>query len=261
MLVSRREYKVMLDHRLFLDRGPAVEAFGRDLHGCAKRLKGIECDGEFREEKRREIAFLDTSDRTIALNRLVLRRRSELEGQQEVEYTLKCRSPDRYVAAGADLAVAEGLKPKVKFEEDIGAPFVVRFSHSATVEGPDEAPADLGSAAELFPTLGELERDGQRCPGGLKLRPVGGLRAHERVVSGPTLTFHETEAEAALVLWSDGPAGRPLVAEFSFRYGRPEEDYSPRAARLAMTFFEEFQRSDWCLADGRTKTKFVYGEA
>lgn len=255
--VSRREYKVMLDHRLFTDRKPAAEAFCRELHSCARRLKGVECDGEFKKTKKRVITFLDTRDHTINLNRLVFRQRTDAESD-EVEYTLKCRSPDRYVAAGADVSAAKSLKNTRKFEEDIGSPFVVRFSHSSTTEGPKKCPVSLKDAARLFPVLGELQRDGQRCPDGLELFPVNALNPFERVLTGPVLKFHKTEAEIALILWSDGPDGRPIVAEFSFRYGQDGEEYSSKVARKAMEWFEEVQRMDWYMPGVRTKTAHVY---
>jgi len=252
--ITSREYKVMLDHRMFADRKQAAANLCREIHACAKRLEDIECDGEFNETKKRELVFLDTRDETINLNRFVFRQRTE---QGRTEYTLKCRSPDRYVAAGADVRSPKGMKEE-KLEEDIGAPFVARFSHSNTVKGPDKAPKTLKLAAKLFPALGELERDGESCSDELELRPVNALKAYERVMVGPTLRFDLTEAEVALILWSNGLEGRPLVAEFSFRYKHKREDYGTKAVRLAMKFFDELQRLDWCVPEGRTKTQYAY---
>ena len=255
--ISSREYKVMLDHRLFVERKVAAERFCAELHACAKRFKSVECDKQFTKTKKREIVFLDTRDETIHLNRFVFRQRHDVE-KNTAEYTLKCRSPDRYVAASANVASAKGIAPDEKFEEDVGAPFVCRFSHSNTVEGSNKAPKTLGQAARLFPALGKLKRDGENCSDQLDLRPVNAMKAFERVLSGPILVFQETKAEVALILWSDGEDGRPLVAEFSFRYASKGEDFSPKAARLAMEFFEDLQRLDWCLPEGQTKTQFTY---
>jgi len=257
--VSSREYKVMLDHRLFLDRKPAAEAFCRDLHSCAARLTKIKCDGEFRSSSKREIVFLDTPDQTIALNELVFRQRTDLE-KGISEYTLKCRSPDRYIAAAAKLENAGPRKgkPDEKFEEDIGAPFVVRFSHSSTVEGPRAVPKTLRQAAKIFPALSRLKRDELPCSPGLELRPANAMTIFERVLKGPKLRFDKVEAEIALILWSDGEEGRPIVGEFSFRYGDSDEQYDPKAARRAMEFFTECQKMDWCLPEARTKTQFIY---
>jgi hypothetical protein len=255
--LSRREYKAMFDHRLFADRKEAAAAFCRELHACCKRLRGIECDGEFRKTTKREITFLDTRDRTIALNKFVFRQRIDIESKV-AEYTLKCRSPDRYVAAGARVTAGKGLKPKAKFEEDIGAPFDVRFSSSNSVRGPSETPESLADASRIFPVLGELERDGERCPASVHVLPVNAQYIFERVLSGPVLRFYKTEAEVALILWQDGPRGRPLVAEFSFRYGHHSEEYCSKAADRALAVFGEIQRMDWCLANSITKTAFAY---
>lgn len=258
--VTRREYKVMLEHRMFVERRTAAEAFCRELRACTARLDGVECDGHFEKAKQRQIVFLDTPDNTVLLNGFVFRQRISLSGNRGTEYTLKCRSPDRYVATGADIRAGKGLTGVPKLEEDIGAPFVVRFSHSATVRQDERAPKTLDAAARLFPALGKLLRDGKGCPGKVRLWPLNGMRAYERVLTGPTLRFGKTSAEVALILWSDGPDGRPLCAEFSFRYADKNERYSTDDARLAMTFFADLQRMDWCLSGARTKTQYVYKE-
>lgn len=249
----------MLDHRLFADRKRAADDFNGEVHACARRFKGVECEGAFTKTKRRKIRFLDTRDGTIAMNRLLLRQREDLDAKV-TEYTLKCRSPDRYVASGARVQAANAAKQEEKLEEDVGAPFVCRFSHSSTIRGRKKPPAILAEGAELFPVLAKLERDGQRCASDLELEAVNALTAFERVVKGPMLQFDKVEAEVALILWSDGPDGRSLVSEFSFRYGHKKEGFEPKAARLAMHFFEEIQRLDWCLPEGRTKTQYVYRE-
>lgn len=59
--ISRREYKVMLDHRLFVDRKESAASFCRDLSSLAKRLRKVGCDSEFDGTDKREIVFLDTS--------------------------------------------------------------------------------------------------------------------------------------------------------------------------------------------------------
>jgi hypothetical protein len=228
-----------------------------DLHASGKRLEGIEVDGEFEKTKKRAIVFLDTPDETIALNRLVFRQRTDFE-KERTEYTLKCRSPDRYVAAGADLKAGNGFEEEIKLEEDISAPFSVRFSHSNTIQGRAKAPKNLQEAAEMFPVLGKLERDGNLCPDDVLLRPVKAIEAYERVLVGPIVKFKKTEAEVALILWSDGKDGRPLVAELSYRYGNDDGRYTPGVASLAMRFFEELQRLDWCAPNAQTKTQFVY---
>ncbi|MCI0627623.1 MAG: hypothetical protein L0387_39235 [Acidobacteria bacterium] len=153
--VSRREYKVMLDHRRFVDRKRAVKKFWGEVCACCEGLK-VRCKDEFDTTDKRVIAFLDTANQSIRANYLVFRQRFNVESG-ETEYTLKCRSPDRYVAASANVRASKGLDDRPKFEEDIGAPFVSRFSRSSTVLEPEEAPSSLKEAAKLFPGLGKLK--------------------------------------------------------------------------------------------------------
>src|SRR3954465_11772982 len=95
MKLISREYKVMLDHEGFVDRPAALRSLREELAALAKGVGRMATKGDFDEGEGRAIAFLDTPD--LALRRLgfVLRRR--LAGRK-AEYTLKCRSGDRYFA-------------------------------------------------------------------------------------------------------------------------------------------------------------------
>ena len=255
------EYKVMLDHRMFDDAKSVLAMFEAELVVLCKTLPKVKLRGKFKLAEKREIVFLDTIDQLIADNRLILRQRIERVKRRRVEYTLKCRSPDRHFAVGADVRAGRELAAKIKLEEDVGPPFVSRFSLSSTVEGKRRMPRNLREAARYFPVLKRLERDGRRCPLKLKLAPVNGVRAFERVFAGMKLKLPKTNAEVAVILWSNGRRGRPLVAEFSFRYPVDEGSNSRETALAAMRVFESLQQLDWCLPDARTKTRYVYREA
>ncbi len=261
MKVVSREYKVMLDHQAFAARKEAAELFWKELTDLGKTIafKGKGC---FDSTKKREVLFLDTPDVTLRRNGLVLRVRENRE-EESLQYTLKCRSPDRYLAAGVDLSPAEDLDCnddhcnddhcKEKLEEDIAAPFRSRFSHSTTLTFADgnkprfgKMPKSLCQAAELFPVLTDLRLDGFNCPGDTKLVAVNGVRAFERVLTGPSIEFDSEDAEVALILWSSSRKGRPLVAEFSFRYKDKKEDFSRAVAKAAKDFYGVLQRHDWC---------------
>jgi len=175
--VCSREYKIMLDHCLFKDRKQAVARFWHEVCRAAERV-AVNTKGEFKKTKKREITFLDTTNGSITLNGFVLRQRVHLESN-ETEFTLKCRSPDRYVAAGAEVQPADTTNEAVKLEEDIGTPFVSRFSHSGTIRGSKDAVSTLGQAAAFFPVLRRIERDGAVCPPHLTLQAVNSLRAFE----------------------------------------------------------------------------------
>jgi len=253
--LNSREYKVMVDHRLFVDRKSAALGFWRDVSACAKRLPITDHSGSFDEVSKREIVFLDTPDRTIAHNGFVFRQRREVT-KGRAEYTLKCRSPDRFVASCADVSAADDFEVKHKLEEDIAAPFISRYSNSNTIRASKQPPRNLHQASRLFPVLGELSYDGRKCSDKIRLKPTSSHTMFERVLSGPTLTFGKIEAEVALILWSDGAAGRPLVAEFSFRY--TVRRISGAAPHMAMEFFLKVQALDWCLPESRTKTQYIY---
>ena len=94
---------------------------------------------------------------------------------------------------------------------------------------------------------------------------MNGITAYERVYTGTRLIFEgaepdgdEEEASVALILWSDGDEGRPLVAELSFRLEDKKERFSRGLSRSARSFYEGVQRLDRARPEGRTKTEFIY---
>jgi hypothetical protein len=265
MKLASREYKAMLDHRQFGDRQAAVDAFWLEVEDLARTIPSTRTRDTLDKKERRTIVFLDTPDLTLRRNGLVLRRR---RGDDAPLYTLKCRSEDRYFAAGTDLAAAGGLDADEKLEEDIAPPFRCRFSHSNTVTveegaGGRAAPTTLGEASAIFPILGTLTHDGRACPPDTALTPVHNIEAFERVYTGAKLAFglgpgSDEEASVALILWSAGKEGRPLVAEFSFRLKDEEERFTRGLAASARAFFEAVQHLDWCRPDAVTKTEYIY---
>ncbi len=255
--VTSREYKLMLDHRLFAIRDEAAAIFGDDLARCTSSIDLVKLKGRFDRISKRQITFLDTPHNTIRLNGWVLRQRNSHESDS-TEYTLKCRSPDYYLAREVDVAAGEGLHSRVKLEEDIAAPFAPRYSRSCTVTGTSETPKNLKEASAIFPVLGDLTRDGLRSHGDVKLVPTSSVAIFERVLTGPRLKIAGVEAEIALILWSDQQKRRPLVAEFSFRYAVPKKAAIGVTAEHAMKLFLAIQRLDWCLTEARTKTQYAY---
>lgn len=124
--ISSREYKVMLDPRLFTDGNSAISELRTDLMRLAGDF-GIASKGKLDRIERRVIQFLDTPDSTLLRNHLILRHRA-LDSDKDSEFTLKCRFEDRYVAFEKDLRPSRGLEGMSKFEEDIAAPFSSRYS-------------------------------------------------------------------------------------------------------------------------------------
>jgi hypothetical protein len=263
----------MIDSSLFADLDDALSNVLDDLRDLAQSLD-LECAGNFdaTDPKERTILFLDTPDFTLRQNGLLLRQRVK-RNSGATEYTLKCRTEDRYVAAGRDLRLGPQLEHDSKFEEDIGVPFISRFSHSMTVSLDEHEklagkkyPNTLAAAAKLFPGLLTIRRDRLPCPPETTLAPVHGLKVLERVFTEATVRFPGgrerssfTLAPMALILWSKGKKGRILTAECSFRYTDEKETFSLELASAARQFFEGLQYQDWTRPEAITKTQYMYG--
>lgn len=273
MHIRSREYKVIADSSLFVNAKHFLTDVLDDLGNLAHSL-GLEFQGEFNDADPRErtIVFLDTPDFTLRRNSLLMRQRINRKNRS-IEYTLKCRTEDRYIAEGSNLGLGLGLDAKPKFEEDVGCPFVSRFSRSITITLDDndeliseKHPKVVSAAARLFPGLLDLGRDGMLCAPETELLPVNGRAVFERVFLGPKIGFprsqHDyTPASVAVILWSKDKSSRPLTAEISFRYEDDNEDFAPEVAIVARRFFEGLQHLDWTRPDGTTKTQFMYGGA
>ncbi|GAA5506169.1 hypothetical protein [Novipirellula caenicola] len=260
-LVTSREYKAMLDPCLFNNTRDGFEEIRQDLQRLAKRLDA-KVSKRFDRFDQRKIRFLDTPDFSFRHNQLVLRHRQEKGSSGDGEFTLKCRSSDRYLAAGVDLRPANKLEGESKFEEDIAAPFASRFSRSVTIPSRGgDLPDTVAEASRLFPVLGKLPRDGRRLPGKTPVFNVHGFVAHEQVRKGLKLRLSDdVDGSVAVILWSHAAKSRILCAEFSFRYGDKKEKYSTVAAQTAYDLFTAIQKLDWCQPNGVTKTQFAYQE-
>jgi hypothetical protein len=271
MHVTSREYKVIVDSSLCVDLDAALCSILDESRDLARSL-GLGFAGKFDtvDPKERTIRFLDTPDSTVRQNGLLLRQRVKRK-RGTTEYTLKCRTPDRYIAAGRDLSPGRKLKHESKFEEDIGVPFISRFSHSTTISLDDDAelagenyPKTLLAATKLFPGLLSLHRDGLPCAPETALASVNGLKVFERVFGGPIVHFPHARdgsspASMALILWSRSKKGRMLTAELSFRYTDEQEAFPADVASGAKLFFEGLQHLDWTRPEAITKTQYMYG--
>ncbi len=281
MQVESREYKVIVDTTTFADLSTGLSNILDDVKDVANSLRFDVSDTfDLDKPKERTILFLDTPDFTLRTSGLLLRQRVNQKEDGKTEYTLKCRTEDRYIAAGQVRDEKSGMKSKSKFEEDIACPFVSRFSHSAIVSfddgdelAGDQFPNTLAAAASLFPQLAELKHDEMLCSSQTVLRPVNERQVWEQVFTGPEVQFPRGNgsssvmpAEIALILWSKvkpdrskREGGRLLTAELSFRYEDENESFSIDVAKAAKQFFARLQCCDWARPDGSTKTEYMYG--
>jgi hypothetical protein len=271
MKVESREYKLLVNHEPFADPPEAVKAVWDEIEEAAKTLPMVQTKGKLDEHETRRIIFLDTPDHTLRRNGLVLRQRVVDEAQ---EYTLKCRSEDRYFVAGTNVGAADGLEGEAKLEEDIAPPFRCRLSHSATITlagdskvALQKTPKTLREATAFFPVLGTLRTDGRPCAPETSLDAVNSITVNESVWKGGKIVF-ESDGEAkskkatvALILWARGKADRPAVAELSFRLKDNDERFSRNLAEAARSVYMLLQRLDCSRPEGMTKTEYIYRDA
>jgi hypothetical protein len=266
MNVESREYKLLVDHKPFAEPAEALRAIWNEIEEAVNTLETVRTKGKFDESERRNIVFLDTADRTLRRHGLVLRRRA---GDDAVEYTLKCRSEDRSFVVGTDVGAAQELNGKAKLEEDIAPPFRCRHSHSATIRlvadrATARAPTTLGEASDFFPILGTLRTDGRPCAPETGLAAVNHITVDESVWSGAKLVFDRNDdadaekATVALILWSRGKHGRPVMAELSFRMKEGEERFGRGLAIAARSAYTLLQRLECSRPEGTTKTDYIY---
>src|SRR5262245_55575715 len=106
MQVTSREYKVIVDGSLFADVEVGLSDILDDLGDLGQSV-GVEIGQKFdhKDPTERSIVFLDTPDFTLHENGLLFRQRVKRKSGQ-TEYTLKCRTEDRYIATGKDLTVS-----------------------------------------------------------------------------------------------------------------------------------------------------------
>ena len=268
MQIDFREYKLLVNHGPFADPLEAVKAIWAEIEEAVRPLPLVRTEGKPDEIESRTISFFDTPDHALRRNGLVLRRRT---ANAALEYTLKCRSEDRYIAAGTDVSPADGLKAKPKLEEDIAPPFFCRLSNSATIliNGKRKSPsvttlATLGKATALFPLLRTLHTEGQPYAPETPLAVVNNITVDETVWKGSSLIFEQERggkpetATLALILWT---RGQPAIAELSFRIKESEDRFSRSLAQTARSLYTQFQRLDCARRDGMTKTEYIYRDA
>jgi hypothetical protein len=285
--LDSREYKLMLDPQKFSGAPTPDEAnrfWGDMLKPIIERRLDARDDGEPRHKKKfkldeeRTVRFWDTDACDLDRHGYVLRERADVrDGREDPsrrEVTLKLRTPDLFLAAGA-LLPAAGDDADEKFEEDIGVllaraedgpgverievarPPSMRSLFSRSVSQPLAAEASLASAEEvieLYPGLNNLDIVDN---GAANL--VHGALISEYVFEGAEVDLgRDVDAGFALTLWyaADRTGGAsPAVAEISFKYDTDDGDVAPAVARRAMTLFLAMQAElAWASPERATKT-------
>jgi hypothetical protein len=264
--VTSREYKVVLKAARFGGPGDilweAARSFWKSFSDSIAEI-AIDIDGELNKpRKERTISFYDTSGRHLRSAHYICRERMEINSRDR-EVTLKFRHPDRYVSQDRNMAAARQEDGKIKFEEDIKIPFTTLYSFSTTQPiSRDKTLNCLDDLVSLYP--GIKKRLGP-VRGDEAIGVVGKFVAREEVLRGAAFRIGrkpKTDAECALIVWyvDARPEDKPVIVEFSFRYGAKNENYERDAALRAYGAFAAMKESlaDWLEAKTPTKTAFVY---
>lgn len=264
--VVSREYKIMLQKELFAgDKPQLLKTASKFWRAVSQAVDNtvIDVDGELKKiSDRRIIKFYDTDEYLLHSNHYMLRERCCI-GTSEREVTLKFRHPDRYVSQDRDMEAGKSNISKSKFEEDIKRPFSVLYSFSSTQRiSANEKLSKMKHAADLYPDLPDkltgYSEEKEIKNVGHTIREVLVRGAEFQIRNKPRL-----DSECALIVWynnDDGDEEKPVLAEFSFRYGRKNEDYTRNIARRAYDAFQSLQEGleSWVDLKAETKTAYIY---
>lgn len=279
--LQSREYKLMLKPAMFADREPA-DAVGIFVHDQLAPLLARQLGGDaarklaekpFKVDKHRLVRFFDTPGCLLDQQRLALRARFAVDAPGDVELTLKYRSPDPYVTAGAPLRAAGG-EVDTKLEEDIGPlaaqaapkatakPASMRSQFSLSSSRQIEAgslPRTLGGLLDLYPDLGRSLGAGPGSPAlGQSLDASPEFR--ETVYESGKIDLAEGhDTRFSITVWHESADedGEPKLAEISFKYKVAAGDVPRDLALVGMNVFLAMQGLGWADPKGGTKTALV----
>jgi hypothetical protein len=265
-LISR-EYKVMLVPNEFNNIEKGIDKVLGIIDMRADKYVQWTKDMEEREPRR--TWFLDTANFALfKSNKFIVRIREALT-TGEIETTVKCRHPDRYISASHDLS-SNKRNLQIKFEEDISIPFISQFSLSGTFKN-NKMP-DLNKFSDLrhsFPRINITGIDETET-----LRKVKNFEPNEVSYKIGSIKFTEKKGiDLYLNLWYPGLANknknsRPLIVELTFNCeaknpsGKDKgqlEEYSIPLLKGANKLFLLLQSQE--MADrttSKTKTEFAY---
>lgn len=265
--VTSREYKVMLNPKKFKgDEKELLAAAQKFWDSFSKVIKGIVAtEGALSKLEQRQVRFYDTKDQLLySKHGYVFRERIEKE---EREVTLKFRHRDRYLSQDRNMRDKDGNDKGMKFEEDIKPPVFVSlysFSNTTTIKAGKKLNR-LDDPARLFPDL--EQQLGKAYEPQRKISIVNGFTAFECVIKGASFLLDgEQECTCALIVWYDKEfTGKPVAAEFSFKYKNDQEQFSGLGALQAYKVFQLLQEAEqlapWLDLAGPTKTGFAYSYA
>ncbi len=294
--ITTREYKLMLNTKRFKERENGIKAFLKIIGNQIELTNENDENGDIyfdekkeRKRKNRLVWYIDTSDHQLKENRFLLRVRKEKSENDKKEYTidLKCRNPDRYIAASYDLVSnLREIKNEVKFEfeedvvprvdniKDIKPDFASKFSQSVSFrEGKEPIFKKFKDLVDIFPALNKLNIDPHA-----ELRRVNDFVANEISINIGKIKLRNKDIstdDLSLSFWylsKETEKNIPVIIEFSFDYyakGKDEsnelnknglEEFPISLVRKVNDFYFSLFTNDEFVdfKTSKTKTEFAY---
>lgn len=279
--LDSREFKLILKPKIFQDLNEGIKKVQKIIDKEVEMLNGkFKPDSDLKQKFRRTY-YLDTPNFRLKSKNFFLRVREDKESNK-YDTTLKCRHPDRYISASYDLS-SSMKKSTIKFEEDIIAPHVSKFSISVNFEEDQEPEINnLEKLKTIFPGLHT-----QDLGDGI-LEKVNKFEAKEISVKLGKISYNnnnkdeddDDEIKTFLNLWySPKNKGKPVIVEFTYDYaaikkkeegkeqnkGRKKEkilieEFPFSLVRNTYQFYNSLQdrKKIVDLKSSKTKTDFVY---
>ena len=275
--LDSREFKLILKPKIFKNLNKGIKKIQKIID-----LKVDTLNGRFKPNpdiklKYRRTYYLDTVNYKLRSKNFFLRIR---EDKQSNKYTttLKCRHPDRYISAEYDLS---GPKNHIKFEEDIIAPHISKFSISADFKSDHEPEINsLEKLNKMFPRISKYDVSEGR------LEKVNNFEAREISVELGKISYngkndknekkHDNEINTSLNFWYLSKKQRvPLIVEFTYDYSAKNkgngkknksdklktqiEEFPLSLVRNTYDFYNSMQDTKVVdLKSSKTKTEFAY---
>lgn len=271
--LDSREFKLILLPKIFKNLNKGIRKLQEIIVANVDALEGtFELVPKMKLTYRRTY-YLDTVNHKLRSKNFFLRVRKDKESNKYTT-TLKCRHPDRYISAEYDLSGPTNRN--VKFEEDIIAPHVSKFSMSASIDS-DQEPSlnNLRDLSKIFPGLGKYDL------GKGRLEKVNNFVAKEISVELGKISYnnngkrYDSEIKTDLNLWYLPKKEKvPLIVEFTYDYSainkskeknknnklkRPIEVFPMSLVRNTYEFYNSLQNTKVAdLKSSKTKTDFAY---
>lgn len=219
--LDSREFKLILKPKIFQDLNEGIKKVQKIIDKEVDMLNGkFKPDSDLKQKFRRTY-YLDTPNFRLQSKNFFLRVREDKESNK-YDTTLKCRHPDRYISSSYDLS-SSIKKSTIKFEEDIIAPHVSKFSISVNFEEYQEP--EINNLEKLKTIFPELQT--QDLGDGI-LEKVNKFEAKEISVKLGKISYSnnnkdreddDDEIKTFLNLWySPKNKGKPVIVEFTYDY-------------------------------------------